>query len=193
MENDKIKITSPKSSVDVSDARNINVIKNGLFSAFQENKLNEISMSYETAKDLLNSGKYNDWIGRVLSEWYGHLISYDESFGPIKDNIDSDMIEYFIMSETGTIENIDINFLRQRLGELEKPKDKGAPVKTYYLPYLFKEVLPLLHRVPTAADRRLILAYCNFFDIIDKGNTSGYKAITSAYDRYNSIIKLIRI
>jgi hypothetical protein len=189
MENKKIRISSPMSSVDISDARNIDVIKSGLLSAFKENKLNEIPMRYETGKDLLNSGQYNDWIAGVLIEWYDYSMSYDEIFPFTKDDIDADMIECFIMDNTETIENIDIDFLRQTLGELETPKAKGAPGKNYHIVCLLIETLPLLRRTQTAADYKLIFNYCIFFDIIDKDNTSGYKTIESIYKTYKYAIK----
>jgi hypothetical protein len=186
MENDKIRISSPKYSVDISDARNINVIKDSLLSAFEENGLNE--MSHETGKKLLNSGQYDDWAISVLREWYGHSMSYDEVPTFTKNDIDDDMIEYFIMDKTETIENIGIDFLKQTLDELETPKAKGAPGKNYHIVCLLIEAFPLLHRPPTNSDFRLIFDYSVFFNIIDKGIASGYQSIKSVYNIYKYII-----
>jgi hypothetical protein len=190
MENDKIRISSTMSSVNISDARNINVIKDSMLSAFKENGLNESPISYERGKDLLNSGQCDDWVIDVLREWYGYSMSYDEVPPFTKNDIDDDMIEFFIMENTETIENIDIDFLRQKLDELETPKAKGAPGKNYPLVCLLKEILPLLHRLPTNSDYRLIFDYCMFFDMIDKGITSAQQSVKSVFNVYKYAIKL---
>lgn len=194
----KIKITTPKDFVNLTDNRTMPVIKDGVLQAFKKQHLNEVPMSYNTGQGLLRTGQHRDFIREYLREMAVNELSWEERqevdwIAEINQQTiepDTDLVDYFILGETEKAE-INLDYLKWKLKALEYDRkqlqSKGAPQKNYHIEHCIKVILGTLHRPkPTNDDYRLIYEYCSFFDLIPQEITTNppFQYIKAVYQQY---------
>jgi len=188
--NININLSSPNGCIKLKNEKSVDLLKSALLSEFKKHN-SVIPMRYETGEKLLKSGEENEWIHEYLWDLCQHCMSEDEFYGclgKLTDEIDDDMIESYIEYRNEIVENFDIEFLEWRLNDLEKKKEKGAPVKNTHTLYLLIRFIQLLQQNPSNRDFKLIYDYCRFFNFIPREITSGSQYIKSIYRKYSDLI-----
>jgi len=190
--NVKIKLQSKlvQSFFNMENQISIDLIKECLLSEFKKRGLNEIPMSYETGERILKSGNENVWIQEYYDDMADNMDLYDDERCYHID-IEDEMINEFITDRKEQTEDISIEFVKSKLKELEKAKERGAPEKNVVIAYLLWKILPK-ERKPTNNDFRFIYDYCNFFNLIpDKITSEPHQYIKSIYQNYKREIDTI--
>ena len=178
----RLKISTPKTYLNASNQSTIVLIKNCLYSKFKDYGLNQIPMTEETARYLLETGQADDWINTYYD------VSKDDEDGnpyPVHATVDDEMVAFFREGRSELVDNVDIEFLKTTLKNLEEQsgnrKQRGRPVITYHIIYILQQVMPLLHHETTNGNFRLIFDCCDFFKFIPAEVTSDYQYIKSIY------------
>ena len=194
MENDKInlKLSSPTKSITLTNKEITDYLLFVLTNEFKNTcELDKIQMRYDTGKELLESGQYNDWLDnyyRELSKEMGLMNEFGE-VGWSYYSIDDEVINDFIFAREEKAE-IDLMFLKWRLLELKKYKKRGAPKKNEHIEYYLKEFLKFCPKL-TNADYKIIFDCCVFFTFIQDEIKSGGQYIKAIHTQIKSKRKQI--
>jgi len=194
----RIGISATKINFSLYDIQNVKVVFSALVTEYKERGLDINVLSHEEAIEILKCGKFDGWLNNCFSEMYS-ASDIEESGGWDYNDIDDDIIQYFIETEAPQEPVIEINLvhLTRRLDELQKQvstkrgaprKNEYAAIATYSLTLLLKgEQLyngqELKSLSPSNMDSNFILSFLKFFKLIDpkSANIQNVKSVFKSY------------
>ena len=183
-----IRMSEPRGkSVNLTGKSTIELIIKCLLNEFKKDELNEIPMTEERARILLESGQKDEWINDYLIDGLakGMCVNIDNK----REMIDDEMIDCFCLSNTEIVDDVTVDILKTVFAEMsDKEKPKGAPPKNYHIACLLKHILPLLDGGITSKNCRFIFEYCVFFNLIQGEIERPEQYIRNIYDEHKEAI-----